>query len=101
MTPFIGACISALAIAWSLRLNTSLRDCLSHHEVWIMSCQWGSCAGLFHRVTAPFIPIEFRAAMSLFLMSFLSASDKLVQSAMGRSITRLWTGNQGEETQTR
>ena len=95
MTPFIGPCTSALAIAWSLTLNTSLRDCLSHHEVWIISCQWGSFAALFHQAVAPLIPKEFRAAMSLFLMSFLSSSDKAVQSAMARSITRLWPTRKG------
>jgi hypothetical protein len=33
-------------------------------------------------------------------MSFLSSSDKAVQSGMEWSITPIWTGNKGQEIQT-
>ena len=82
MTQCIGPCTSALAIAWSRTLNTSLRDCRSHHEVWIISCQWGIFAGLTHRVVAPLTPIPFRAVMSASSIPALSSPDKLVQSRM-------------------
>src|ERR1019366_361407 len=101
MTADIGACTSALAIAWSLTLNASLRDCLSHHEVSIISCQRRSGAGLFHRPVAPLTPIDFKAVIILFLISFLSSSDKAVQSGMAWSITRLQPGYKGPEIQTR
>ena len=88
MTAFIGACISALAIACSKARDTSRRDLSAHHEVWIISCQCGSCAGIFHRLTPPFIPMELSALIILFSMSRLSSSYKLVQSCMKGSITR-------------
>ena len=99
ITPFVGPWISALAIAWSRAIEASFRDLLAHNELSITSCQCGRYLGLFHRIVALLIPIELRATMSLFSMSLLSASDKAVQSAMGRSITRLQPGRKSPEIQ--
>ncbi len=88
--PFIGACTSPLAVACSRAIDTSFRDLPAHHGVSIMNCQWGTCEGMFHRTVAPPTPMEFRAAMSLFWMPFLSSSDRMTQSPMARSIARLW-----------
>jgi hypothetical protein len=98
--PFIGACISALAIAWSKARATSFRDMLARHGVSSKSCQWGSGPGMFHRAIAALIPLEFRAATILAPMSFLSSSDKAVQSRMAWSITRLHHRRKGRGIQT-
>src|ERR1035438_7992294 len=87
MMPFIGACISALAIDCSKARATSFCDIRAHHLVSSMSRQCGSGPGLFHRVTAPFIPMQFRPVIILSSMSFRSFSDKAVQSRMACGVS--------------